>query len=322
MKRPAGLGSSRSKKARTAAPAQEVASATEAPANADSEEVQVETTGSAVDDLNKLKEQANEAEDAVQALDWCRGIIHESDRLLRNKGAAAQEDVLDDKDWAKVHAIYGWALQQFSDVPAELCKNEEKSINLLEWLEQADEQYLLAFKLATGNELPMAAHLEHALLCLRLRVAHEGKHNGKANYSLTQSASRLIKCMSLHLLPDANMTAASREEELEIIAQMLPLLGEMSIDSMAKIAPHLMHLHFVAEQALSRSGDTGLLQIREMQGNIALACSGRYAEDVEELLEELSEQPASEVWDTNLKIIAGRKWARDGQSSHVLGAFY
>ena len=322
MKRPAGLGSSRNKKARTAAPAQEVVPALEAPANANSEAIQVETTGSAVDDLNKLKEQANEAEDAVQALDWCRGIIHESDRLLRNKGAAAQEDVLDGKDWARVHAIYGWALQQFSDVPAELCKNEEKSINRLEWLEQADEQYLLAFKLASGHELPIAAHLEHALLCLCLCVAQEGKHDEKANLSLTQSISRLITCMSLHLLPDANMTAASREEELEIIAQMLPLLDEMSIDNMAQVAPHLMHLHFVAQQVLYRLGDTTSPQIREMQGNIALACSGRYAEDVEELLHELSEEPASDVWDTDLKIIAGRKWARDGQFSGILRVFY
>lgn len=310
MKRAAGLNSSKSKRARTAAPAEEIAPAPVDTGNANSEEVEVETSGSAVQDLLKLKEQANEAEDALAALDWCRGIIHESDRLLRNKGAAAQEDVIDTKDWAKVHAIYGWALQQFSDVPAELCKNEERAISRIQWLEQADEQYLLAFKLAAGNELPVAAHLEHALLCLRKYAAEEANEHSKAEStaSIMQCNSRIVKCMSLYMLPDVDMSSASREEELETIAQMLPLLDEVPIIDMAKVAPHIMHFLFVVGQL----GATESWKAQDMRGNIALACAGRYAEEVEEILAGFSEDSASV---SNSDIGAGQRWAGEGRCS-------
>lgn len=146
MKRPAGLGASRkraaeehtkpnSKKARTS-PSNEAV---------DETGVLMESTGEGpVGDLLALYEKFEKAEHSLDAANWLRGVIHESDRLLRN----SEELKVDNEGGEKtmVKGLYGASLLRMGLLGADVRKPDEPQ-SLMDWLEVALEQLPAEFTL-------------------------------------------------------------------------------------------------------------------------------------------------------------------------------
>lgn len=141
LKKPSGLGVSKKRRSNN----EEIQSnkrtrhdAAQQEANEGEEEVVMPSTGEGpVSDLSSLYDKFQNASDQAEASGWLRGVMHESDRLLRNsESPSADEEPLSASDISRIKGFYGAALLRLGLLGPEM-RTEGEPVEVRKWLEVA-----------------------------------------------------------------------------------------------------------------------------------------------------------------------------------------